>query len=562
MGDRDRTLSIIGKRTEQLGDLPIFSASVNHICKISTDPDSTALALSTEMGKDANLSTKILRLVNSSYYDRGKGKISVLSRAVVVLGFSTIKNICLTLKLIDSFQHEHPSIDMNKILVNAYLAAGFVREVAMRCGVKDVEDTYTCALLHNLGEIATAYFLPEKYLAMQKMMDSGTSHRLTVEQEVLGMSIKEIGQYLAESWEFPPSIVRTMDDYNPETETVGLSSARLNRALSSLGNRVVESLQGQSSSKRMLNELLADIAEVAGLDHSIVQHGLVDSFTMSCELASDYGLKRSLLMPSNRESGDEFRDRLAGKLSYYASNYRSTSAAREYSKELVDTVEHEVLTAEGAVEGKEAGNLSPEPATASGVGGEAPAPSAVTPTREVLGDNEPSNLQVQLEIVQEITALLASKATLTDVFIKALEGIHRGVGFERAALILLNRDRSAYSARAAAGSETGALREFFQLPIDPDQDLFSKVLMEGNELLISDSSAAPWAVLLPHGFQEHVGAPSFMIGALRHGSRPIGLYYADNANSRGAIPEEQRRGFMQFLSQARLAVQVSNNPAN
>lgn len=567
MADREQTLSTINKRMEQLGDLPIFSASVNRVRKVSTDPDSTALALSEEIGKDANLTAKILRLANSSYYNRGKGKIGVMSRAVVVLGFNTIKNICLTLKLIDSFQHEHPSIDMNKMLVNSYLAAGFVREIAVRCGVKDVEETYTCALLHNLGEISVAYFLPEKFLVMKKMEQAGEHTRAEVEQTVLGMSSKEIGQHLATSWEFPSNVVKTMDRYDPEVDPVGLSAAKLNRALASLGNTVVESLQGFSSSKRKLNEIMGEVAEVAGLDHSLVQHGLVDSFKMSCELAGEYGLKRSLLMPPGEESGDEFRDRMAGKLSYFASSYRPSAAGGEDDAEVIDMAEGganpDTPASEPAAAGappaaRADGPDDPPVAAQSGAGPAAPAADATRPAPVAA---KQADAQAQLAIVHEITALLATTATLNDVFIKALEGVTRGAAFERAVLILLNRGRNAYSARVASGVETQALREFFQLPVEPEGDLFSRVLMEGNELLVSDSSDPSWATALPPGFLEQVRAPAFMIGALRHGPNPIGLFYADNAVSGAEINDEQQRGFMQFLAQARLAIQLSNSAA-
>lgn len=61
---------------------------------------------------------------------------------------------------------------MTKMLVYTYLTVGFVREIATNAGVKDIDEGYTFALLHNLGEIAVAYFLPEKYSIMRHGIDA------------------------------------------------------------------------------------------------------------------------------------------------------------------------------------------------------------------------------------------------------------------------------------------------------------------------------------------------------------------------------------------------------
>ncbi|MFC1749143.1 HDOD domain-containing protein [Pseudomonadota bacterium] len=122
---KDETLELIKQKIEKLGDLPVFTASVNQICKMSADPDADAMSLSQAVLKDANLSVKLLRLANSPYYNRGLGKISVVSRAVIMLGFETVKNLSLTMKFIEGFQSEHPLIDMDKLLVRAYVTFAF-----------------------------------------------------------------------------------------------------------------------------------------------------------------------------------------------------------------------------------------------------------------------------------------------------------------------------------------------------------------------------------------------------------------------------------------------------
>ena len=321
MPTQEETLEKILSQMKLVGDLPIFSASINRVRQISSKPDSDAMKLAKEIMKDANLSVKVLRLANSPFYNRGRGRIGVISRAVVVLGFETLKNISLTLKLIESFQHEHPSIDMSAMLVRSYLSAGFVQELALNCGVKDVEESYTCALLHRLGEVAVAYFLPNEYSRIQQLQATSDTPTPDIQHAILGTSYITIGQALASKWEFPSTVVHTMGQYNAETDGNRRDKTQLNRAMASLANRIVGSVYDleQSNNAAPLGTLIEELANLTGVGFDRVQNCLTDSFKHSCTLAEEYGLNKAKLMPKVRETGDTMCDTLARQFSYYAS---------------------------------------------------------------------------------------------------------------------------------------------------------------------------------------------------------------------------------------------------
>jgi HD-like signal output (HDOD) protein len=554
----EETLNIIDDRVKQLGDLPIFSASLNRVRQVSSNPDATAMALSMEALKDANLVTKLLRLANSPYYNRGNGKIKVISRAVVILGFSTIRNLSISLKLVESFQHEHPAIDMNKMLVNSYLAAGFVREVSLKCGIKDVEESYTCALLHNLGEIVIAYFLPEKFTEMKDLYDKEGIPWKDIEQSVLGMSIKEIGQHLATSWEFPSTIVKTMESYDPNQSAVPKNEVQMNRALASLATNVVGSLYHNSHrTKKSFPELLDKVAKTVGLAPSVIENNLIDSFKMSCDLADEYGLKKAMLMPDMEQSEDEFRDRMAGKLSYIASTHRAESGDENKPAQEQSDENLRITTTSGtaAVSAPTAG-IDQEPAVDAGLPGQKMLAAKRTSDKPDSPAGQ-SSLNKQLEIIQEITGLIADSASFIIIFSKVLEGLQQGVGFDRAMLCLLTPDRSRYTARLACGKNADELKKYFKFPVNEDRDIFSQIMINGSELLVEDISDSSWSTMIQGNYYQSVGAKTFIIAAIRSGNKPIGMIYADKLSTSKPISIDEHRGFIQFVAQARLAVQMS-----
>ncbi|MFQ5469631.1 MAG: HDOD domain-containing protein [Gammaproteobacteria bacterium] len=550
MSDAELTLQAIEQRAKKMGDLPIFSASINRIREVSSNPDSNAMALSKEATKDANLSAKLLRLANSSYYNRGSGKIGVVSRAVVILGFSTIKNLCLSIKLVDSFQHEHPSIDMNKLLVNAYTTAGFVREIAMQCGVKDIEDSFTCALMHNLGEIAVAYFLPEKYLQIKELHKEQDLDWKEAELNILGISIKDIGQHLANGWEFPSTIVKTMEPYQYEENDVLHSGVQLNRALSSLATNVVSTLYNHNKNKKPFPDQLTQLAEAVGLKPEAIEESLIKSFKMSCDLANAYGLEQDRLMPEMDNTGDELRDRMASRLAFYASNKTTGSRILPLQNDADDT--RHTQTSKDT-------SGPPHPANTATARGDTAVTLPNEPVNETPASDNAVNQHVQLEVLQEITQLITNNASLNMIFTKVLEGIQRGSGFDRALLCLLSPNHQQYTARIASGHSVDQLKASLQnITIDIEHDIFSRTIIGGTEQVVDNIQDSHWRMLLPDGFAATSGAQSFIIASIIMNEKPLGLFYADKITRDSIISQDEHRTFMQFISQARLALQINS----
>ena len=213
------TLAKIQARLDKVGDLPVFSASVNRIRMMSSSEETEVTELATEITKDASLTTKLLRVANSPYYSRGNHKVGIVSRAVMMLGFDTVRSITLALKIIDSFQYQHPLINMNALLVKSYLSAGFVREIAFKSGAKDPEQTYTCGLLHNMGEIIVAVTLPDDYLKMIDLVEQGQCSWPQAQTRVLGAGMKQLAQELLRKWEFPGPVTQTVADFTKSAKS-------------------------------------------------------------------------------------------------------------------------------------------------------------------------------------------------------------------------------------------------------------------------------------------------------------------------------------------------------
>lgn len=524
------TLEKIQARLDKIGDLPVFSASVNRIRMMSSSEETEVTELATEITKDASLTTKLLRVANSPYYSRGNGKVGIASRAVVMLGFDTVRSITLALKIIDSFQYQHPQINMNSLLVKSYLSAGFVREIAFKSSVKDPEETYTCGLLHNMGEIIVAVTLPDEYLKMTAMVEQGQCSWAKAQTTVLGAGMKQLAQELLRKWEFPGQVTQTVTDFSKTAKGPVRNSQDLNCALATLSAQVMDSLYTPNTSPDLdYQKLLLDLQEVSGLRGDALTQCLSTSFKMSCDLAEQYGLDKKMLKPKMVGSGDDTRNKTARNLAYLV------SAASDETLVEDATPKNERGSANTVVS-KEAG-ASPitkpaEPGTVRG------------------------NSSAFLDVLHDITMMITQKTDINSIFGKILEGIHRGVGFDHAMLCLLTPDRSRYKARFAVGTHAETLKKYFSADVNAKTDLFSRVTLNGEELLVKDAHDERWRSLLKKDFVPATSAETFVVTALKLGDKSIGFFYADTSLSKGQITPELFRGFVQLVSQARIALSV------
>jgi HD-like signal output (HDOD) protein len=509
----EQTLELVKARLKEMGDMPIFSASVNKINLVSSNPDANAMELAIEVLKDANLTTKVLKLANSPMFNTGFGKISSLSRAIIMLGFDTIKSAVVTLKLIDSFTQKYPGIDMESMLVSAYLTGGFVRGISAKCGVRDIEQAYICGLLNNVGEIVAAYTLPEEFIKIQALMDEHQLSLKEAEKKVLGTSLKTLGQRIVEGWDFPQTVTRTLGEQRLDSNSRIKNQTDLTGAIANMASQTMELLYSKHpSTKKTLAELTYEMSKVSGIKTDQIAESLEQSFKQSCDLAKDYGLNKKHLTPRADGRGDTELEKLARQFTFYADSEIPAVKAKTAPK---------------------------------------PKPKDDEATDEVRGDSG-----VLLNTMFELTNLMAERAHINIILNKILEGMVQGIGYNRAALCLLSPDHSSYGARMVAGQSSDTLKEFFNFPVDVRNDIFSKIIMEGNELLITDINQGGWLQQLPADFVEAVGAKGFMLGALRAQARPVGLFYADYGDSNAAISQEHARSFMQLVQQATLALQM------
>ena len=76
-------------------DMPVFSRTVQALNEAMNGSRSGVLELSQIILEDPTLTAKILKLSNSPYYNPGRQKLATITRAIVLIGLQTVRDLAL-----------------------------------------------------------------------------------------------------------------------------------------------------------------------------------------------------------------------------------------------------------------------------------------------------------------------------------------------------------------------------------------------------------------------------------------------------------------------------------
>ncbi len=82
--------------------MPAFAHTAHAIAGQVQDESSSTAHLAREILQDPTMTARVLKMSNNVFHNPAQSKISTVSRAIVVLGFATVRRICMSIAFIDS----------------------------------------------------------------------------------------------------------------------------------------------------------------------------------------------------------------------------------------------------------------------------------------------------------------------------------------------------------------------------------------------------------------------------------------------------------------------------
>lgn len=187
-------------------------------------PDAEISELARLISMDQALTTEVLKLANSAYYGFPR-RVSTISEAVVILGFSTTRSVVWSVILSSTLKkpvlgYALPEGALWKHSVAVAVGSKLILQHSSVRGI-NLEEAFVAGLIHDIGKLLLATYVAGVYQEIMKVISQGKTFD-EAEREVLGYDHAEVGALTAEKWHLPETYVEAIRYHHRPTETDNL----------------------------------------------------------------------------------------------------------------------------------------------------------------------------------------------------------------------------------------------------------------------------------------------------------------------------------------------------
>lgn len=248
--DRDRRRILI----QELEDLPTLSVIISELVEMVDNDKYSAKDLSGLIAKDVSISSSVLKLVNSAFYQLPR-KITSIHQTVVILGFTIVKSIALGSAIFKPVGIEDRKILRHRKLLwtHSLGVAVIAKIIANKVNYEDIEEAFVAGLLHDVGKVVIDVLFKEDLQHVLEMVEDGNSTFSDAEKLIMGIDHAEAGGILLKKWQIPESVTSAVSYHHSFSEAptehieltsiVHLANTICERIkLGSIGNKMMPSI--------------------------------------------------------------------------------------------------------------------------------------------------------------------------------------------------------------------------------------------------------------------------------------------------------------------------------
>lgn len=512
------TLEFLLRRIRRTSDFPAMSEQILRVQNLASSESESVNGLTNEILKDVALTNKVLRIVNSAHFSHvGAGHINTVSRAVSLIGFAGIRNVAMSLVLLDHMENKAHAHQLKGEFLRALLAASLASDLRPP-HLREGEEVFIGALFQNLGRMLTAFYLPDEAKQVRQAM-AGPHHpsEEVAAKTVLGITYESLGQGVGKAWGLPDTMLRlmrkvaTVPPSRPSTDHME-QMHWVTGAANELADVFLHAPDDQLTA--LVHKTSARYAAVLGQSTTTIEKAAMQARAKLATTADAIGLRVPPQSPAARL--------------LHAPQVAGTPADTGIPGGAA-------LTATLSQTG-----LPPAPGTPA----QASHPSAELRTPQ---QNEHTAALLAQGIQDISNALVADQVNLNDVLRMILETMFRAMSFRLVLLCLKDPRTGVLQGRLGLGEGGAEAARLFKIDLHDAHNLFSLVSNKGLDTLIHQTADPKVMQNLPGWYRQHIHAGSFMLLPLQLKGTPFGLIYADMAQADSIVLDEKGLSLLKTL---------------
>ena len=285
-------------------ELPAITSTAKMLDKFSNDDKSSLPKLSQAILHDQGLSSCLLKVANNIQH-LSINKVTTVSRATVVLGIQTVKNICLTAKLVSSLLATK-TLDINvyeqltQLMANSFYAGMLAKMMVPSYSEEVQEEVYLAAMLYRIGESA---FWSAGGDVAKKLAHYEAKSRQDFDQycqQEIGTNFNELSRGLATTWNLSDLLIKALDQPTNRTDEVKVIY---------FADKLSAIIAKPEGNEADYHRLLEDIAKIMNISVRQLTVRIDHTREQADKLLSSYGAEilteRINSLPSSKDFEDQ-----------------------------------------------------------------------------------------------------------------------------------------------------------------------------------------------------------------------------------------------------------------
>jgi len=246
----------INEIVEQIDKLPTLNTIAFEVINLCADKEIPIPRLVKVISGDQSLTSQILKLANSSYFNYPR-TIYSLDRAIIILGFKLLRDIAVSLAIFSIYKgfKANQFFDLAAFWRHSLYTGFALKAIADNYDPENKELLYISGLLHDLGKPVLVKQLGEDYRFLVEKSTQEHHSLVELESKFLNFNHAELGAKLLEKWNLPESIVLTTRyHHHPDAYTGEDTNALWIRSVY-LGNLLAKMVEEEKKSFQDLLQL-------------------------------------------------------------------------------------------------------------------------------------------------------------------------------------------------------------------------------------------------------------------------------------------------------------------
>ncbi|MFZ0391270.1 MAG: HDOD domain-containing protein [Calditrichia bacterium] len=258
---------VVKERVHNLAKLSTLPHIAVKVMELVENPRTSASSLAELISADQILAARILKLANSAYYGFPR-KISTLNLAIVVLGFNALRDLVLSISVINRFVDENGEdfFQAEQFWRHALIVGRGARLFSRYVNYPVAGEVFMAGLLHDIGYPVLLQQFPRHFAETCNFARENNITFRAAENKILNFHHTDLGGWLARGWNLPDKLVSAIR-YHHSPEDASLHRDLVN--IIHISDRISFSI-GEGSGLREKDE--DSETEIAGTIAALFPH--------------------------------------------------------------------------------------------------------------------------------------------------------------------------------------------------------------------------------------------------------------------------------------------------